>query len=110
MSHFDELGKSFPKQFLNTSYPIHRPPDLLGEKIFNVLPSQRFDRPVIEDGNFQGLNLNLLKDRHNLFSQRVKRRRMKSRIEGKARGRDGFSGEGKGNRFFHTPLLSRKNE
>ena len=67
MSHFDELRKSFPQQVLDTSDPVDRPCDLLGEKIFDLLSLQRFDRPVIEDGNVGSLNLDILKDRRNFF-------------------------------------------
>jgi len=110
MSHFDELGKSLLHQSLNTSDPIDGSPDLLREKVFNLLSSQRFDRPMVKDGNFERLNLNLLKDRHSFFPQRIKQRGMKSRIERKAGGRHRLPGEGKGNRLFHPFLFSGKDE
>jgi hypothetical protein len=61
MSYFDELGIPFLDQFFNASNPIHRPPDLLRKKIFDLLSFQRLDCPMIEDGNLE-VNFDVMKD------------------------------------------------
>ena len=67
MSYLDELGHPVPEQFLNALIPIDGLPDLLGKKILDLFPFQRFDRPMIENRNVGRLDLNLLQNLYDFF-------------------------------------------